>query len=95
MRQLQILNPPGKAGLKEMLISDELELEVSMLDLVKFFSLFDKQLVRPGFFVCIQNPFHSLCSVEETVKPGVGKTIRIEGSRECAYSIFCLPGWMY
>ncbi len=32
----------GKAGLKDMLLSDELELEGSKLDLVKFFSLFDK-----------------------------------------------------
>jgi alkyl sulfatase BDS1-like metallo-beta-lactamase superfamily hydrolase len=32
----------GKAGLKDLLLSDELELEGSMLDLVKFFSLFDK-----------------------------------------------------
>ena len=32
----------GKAGLKDMLISDEIELEGSKLDLVKFFSLLDK-----------------------------------------------------
>ena len=32
----------GKAGLKDMLLSDELDLEGSKLDLVKFFSLFDK-----------------------------------------------------
>jgi len=32
----------GKAGLKDLLLSDELELEGSKLDLVKFFSLFDK-----------------------------------------------------
>ena len=32
----------GKAGLKDMLLSDELGLEGSKLDLVKFFSLFDK-----------------------------------------------------
>jgi alkyl sulfatase BDS1-like metallo-beta-lactamase superfamily hydrolase len=32
----------GKAGLKDILLSDELELEGSQLDLVKFFSLFDK-----------------------------------------------------
>ena len=32
----------GKAGLKDMLLSDELALEGSKLDLVKFFSLFDK-----------------------------------------------------
>jgi len=32
----------GKAGLKDMLLSDELDLEGSKLDLVRFFSLFDK-----------------------------------------------------
>jgi len=32
----------GKAGLREMLTSDELEVEGSVLDLVGFFSLFDK-----------------------------------------------------
>jgi len=32
----------GKAGLKDMLLSDEIELEGSTLDLLKFFSLFDK-----------------------------------------------------
>lgn len=32
----------GKAGLKDMFLSDQLELEGSKLDLVKFFSLFDK-----------------------------------------------------
>jgi alkyl sulfatase BDS1-like metallo-beta-lactamase superfamily hydrolase len=32
----------GKAGLKDMLLSDEIELEGSKLDLLKFFSLFDK-----------------------------------------------------
>jgi alkyl sulfatase BDS1-like metallo-beta-lactamase superfamily hydrolase len=32
----------GKAGLRDLLLSDELELEGSKLDLVKFFSLFDK-----------------------------------------------------
>ena len=32
----------GKAGLKDMLLSDELELAGNKLDLVKFFSLFDK-----------------------------------------------------
>jgi len=32
----------GRAGLKDLLLSDELELEGSKLDLVKFFSLFDK-----------------------------------------------------
>jgi alkyl sulfatase BDS1-like metallo-beta-lactamase superfamily hydrolase len=32
----------GKAGLKDLLLSDELELEGSKLDLLKFFSLFDK-----------------------------------------------------
>jgi len=31
----------GKAGLKDMLLSDELELEGSKLDLIKFFSLFE------------------------------------------------------
>lgn len=32
----------GKAGLKEMLLSDELEVDGSTLDLARFFSLFDK-----------------------------------------------------
>jgi alkyl sulfatase BDS1-like metallo-beta-lactamase superfamily hydrolase len=32
----------GQAGIKDLLLSDELELEGSKLDLVKFFSLFDK-----------------------------------------------------
>jgi alkyl sulfatase BDS1-like metallo-beta-lactamase superfamily hydrolase len=32
----------GKAGLMELLLSDELELEGSEIDLLKFFSLFDK-----------------------------------------------------
>jgi alkyl sulfatase BDS1-like metallo-beta-lactamase superfamily hydrolase len=32
----------GKAGVKDLLLSDELDLEGSKLDLVKFFSLFDK-----------------------------------------------------
>jgi alkyl sulfatase BDS1-like metallo-beta-lactamase superfamily hydrolase len=42
----------GKAGLRELLFSDELELEGSELDLLKFFSLFDQpegrfDIVRP------------------------------------------------
>ena len=37
---IQILT--GQAGLRELLLSDELELEGSKLDLVKFFSLLDK-----------------------------------------------------
>ena len=32
----------GQAGLKDLLMSDEIELEGSRLDLLKFFSLFDK-----------------------------------------------------
>ena len=32
----------GKAGLRDMLTSDELEVDGSVLDLVGFFSLFDK-----------------------------------------------------
>jgi alkyl sulfatase BDS1-like metallo-beta-lactamase superfamily hydrolase len=32
----------GKAGLKELLLSDEIELEGSKLDLLKFLSLLDK-----------------------------------------------------
>jgi len=32
----------GQAGIKDLLLSDELEIEGSKLDLVKFFSLFDK-----------------------------------------------------
>ncbi|MBT8053648.1 MAG: MBL fold metallo-hydrolase, partial [Xanthomonadales bacterium] len=32
----------GRAGLKDLLLSDEVELEGSRLDLLKFFSLFDK-----------------------------------------------------
>jgi alkyl sulfatase BDS1-like metallo-beta-lactamase superfamily hydrolase len=32
----------GKAGLKEMLLSDQLEVDGSTLDLLRFFSLFDK-----------------------------------------------------
>ena len=31
----------GKAGVKDLLLSDELDLEGSKLDLAKFFSLFD------------------------------------------------------
>jgi alkyl sulfatase BDS1-like metallo-beta-lactamase superfamily hydrolase len=36
----------GQAGLKDLLLSDELELEGSKLDLLKFFSLFDKPAGR-------------------------------------------------
>ena len=32
----------GQAGIKDLLLSDELELDGNKLDLVKFFSLFDK-----------------------------------------------------
>ncbi len=43
----------GKAGLKDLLLSDKVELEGSKLDLLSFFSLFDKPegrfaIVTPG-----------------------------------------------
>ena len=40
----------GQAGLKELLLSDEVKLEGSKLDLAKFFSLFDKPCSRNDFW---------------------------------------------